>query len=98
MGAIVSYSLHDSAHLKIVPVISSFDKEGNITPLYVRIEGEPLKIYNAYQVESPYQLLHFKCEVMVYDNCVRPLDLMYHVNEHTWSMPLHNKYQTCHLC
>ena len=90
MGTIISYDLRDCTHLKIVPVISSFDREGNISPLYVRIDGESLKIYNAYQVDSPYKLLHFKCEVMIFD-CVRPLDLMYHVNEHTWSIPIHKK-------
>lgn len=77
MGAIVSYGLHDCAQLKIVPVISSFDKEGNITPLYVRIDGEALKIYNAYQVDSPFQLLHFKCEIVVC-NCIRPLDQLFY--------------------
>lgn len=87
MGAFVSHGLHDCTHLKIVPVISSFDKEGKITPLYVRIDGEPLKIYNAYLSNSTFSLLHFKCEVMVKD-CVHPLILMYHVNDHKWSMPV----------
>lgn len=87
MVAIVSHGLHDCRHLQLVPVISSFDKEGNVTPLYVRINKESFKIYNSYQSNSTIQLLHFKCEVMVGD-CVRPLELMYHVNEHKWSMPI----------
>lgn len=87
MSAIVSHGLHECKHLKIVPVISSFDSEGNITPLYVRINGESFKIYNSYQSNSTFQLLHFKCEVMVHDR-VKPLDLMYHVNDHKWSMPV----------
>ena len=85
MVAFVSHGLQDCTHLKIVPVISSFDMNGNITPLYVRIDGESLKIYNAYQSNSTFSLLHFKCEVMV-QGCVRPLNLMYHVNDHKWSM------------
>lgn len=87
MGATVSYGLHDCTHLRMVSVISSFDKEGNIKPLYVRIDGEPLKIYNAYLSNSTYSLLHFKCEVMTNDR-VQPLMLMYHVNDHKWSMPV----------
>ena len=87
MVAFVSHGLHDCTHLKIVPVISSFDKEGNINPLYVRIDGESLKIYNAYQSHSTISLLHFKCEVMV-QNSVRPITLMYHVNDHKWSIPV----------
>lgn len=87
MGALVSYGLNNSTHLVMVSVISSFDKEGNIIPLYVRIDGEPLKIYNAYLSNSTYSLLHFKCEVMSND-CVLPLMLYYHVHDHKWSMPV----------
>lgn len=87
MGAIISYGLHDCTHLNIVPVISSFDREGNISPLYVRINGEAFKIYNAHQTNSTLQLLNFKCEVIV-DDCIRPLNLIYHVREHKWSTPI----------
>lgn len=90
MGVTISYGLHDSPHLEIVPVISAFDQAGNIRPLFVRIEGESFKIYNPYKVDSPYKLLHFKCEIEVC-GCIRPLDLMYHVNEHTWSIPANKK-------
>lgn len=87
MAAIISHGLHDCTHLKIVSVISSFDCDGNIMPLYVRIGEESLKIYNAYQSESTFNLLHFQCEVMDYDR-VKPIKLTYHINDHKWSMPI----------
>lgn len=86
MSVIVSYGLHDCTHLKIVPVISAFDCEGNITPLYVRIAGESLKIHNAYQADSTFPILSFNCEVMNHDR-VKPIKLSYHINDHVWSIP-----------
>lgn len=86
MAGIVSHGLNDCKHLKIVPVISSFDCDGNILPLYVKIGSERLKIYNAYEFESTFNQMHFRCEVMDYDR-VKPLKLTYHVNDHKWSIP-----------
>ena len=34
---IVSYTSYDYKSMKVVPVIASFDTEGHIKPLYVRI-------------------------------------------------------------
>ena len=87
MSGTVSYGLHDCRHLKLVPVISSFDCDGNIMPLYVRIGTESLKIYNAYQSDSTFQLINFKCEVMDNDT-VKSIKLTYHVNDDKWSMPV----------
>lgn len=87
MSAIVSHGLHDCRHLKLVSVIASFNSDGNIIPLYVRIGTESLKIYNAYQSESTFQLMNFKCEVMDNDT-VKPIKLTYHLNDHKWSMPV----------
>ena len=37
MPAQVSYTSYDYAPVEIIPVIASFDSEGHIRPLYVRI-------------------------------------------------------------
>lgn len=86
MAAVISHGLHDCTHLKIVPVISSFDCDGNIVPLYVRIDGEALKIYNSYQVDSTFRIQSFHCEVMEHDR-VKSIKLSYHINDQVWSMP-----------
>ena len=86
MTGIISYGIHDCKHIKIVPVISSFDCSGRMIPLYVRIHGEALKIHTAYEFESTYNLLRFRCEVLDHGR-IKPLKLTYHVSYHKWSMP-----------
>ena len=86
MATIISYGLHDSPHLTLVSVISSFDCEGNIIPLYVRIGKESLRIHNAYQCESTFRVLNFRCEVIDH-NRIKPLKLSYHKADLVWSMP-----------
>lgn len=44
MGKSVSYSSFDYKPVDIIPVIASFDSDGHIAPLYVRIEGESYKM------------------------------------------------------
>ena len=87
MAATISYGLHDCSHIKLVSVISSFDCEGNIIPLYVRIGKESLRIYNAYQCGSTFRILNFNCQVMDHDR-VKPLKLSYHKADLVWSMPV----------
>ena len=86
MGTVLSKALTNCTHLKVVPVISSFDCDGNIKPLYVRIGGNSLKIYNAYLAESNCSIFTFRCEIMDHDT-VKPLKLSYHVNNFLWSIP-----------
>lgn len=47
----VLHGLNGRHHLQVVPVISSFDYNGNIIPLYVRIDRQSLKVYNACRVD-----------------------------------------------
>lgn len=87
MSGIVSRGLHDCTHIKIVSVISSFDCSGHIIPLYVRLNGESLKVYNAYEFGSNHRILHFNCEIMDHDR-VKPLKLSYHLADLAWSTPV----------
>lgn len=86
MSRIISYGLKDCHHLQIVSVITAFDCDGNIKPLYVRIGEESLKVYNAYQYGSTFHLLNFHCEVIDGEK-IKPLKLSYHINDHLWSIP-----------
>ena len=86
MSAYVLHGLNECHHLQIVPVISSFDCDGNIFPLYVRIDGQSLKVYNARRVDSTIQIIHFNCEVMDYDR-VKSIKLSYHIGDLVWSTP-----------
>lgn len=86
MSTYVSHGLKECHYLQVVPVISSFDCDGNIFPLYVRIDGQSLKVYNARRVESTIQVIHFNCEVMDYDR-VKSIKLSYHIGDLVWSTP-----------
>ena len=86
MSAYVSHGLRECRHLQVVPVISSFDCDGNIFPLYVRIDGQSLKIYNARRVDSTLRIINFNCEVMDYDR-VKRIKLSYHIGDLVWSVP-----------
>ena len=87
MSGIISKGLRDCSHLRLVSVIASFDTGGTIVPLYVRIDEESLKIYNATLTNvSTYKLYTFDCEVMDGD-MVKPLRLTYHLEENVWSIP-----------
>ena len=86
MSTYVSHGLKECHYLQVVPVISSFDCDGNIFPLYVRIDGQSLKVYNARRVDSTIQIIHFNCEVMDYD-LVKSIKLSYHIGDLVWSTP-----------
>ena len=87
MAATVSHGLKDCTHLRTVPVISTFDGNGNVLPLYVKLEGETFKIYNAYVSESTFRILTFKGEVMAQDNTVKQITLNYFLNDLIWCIP-----------
>lgn len=87
MAATVSHGLKDCTHLRTVPVISTFDGNGNVLPLYVKLEGETFKIYNAYVSESTFQILTFKGEVMAQNNTVKQITLNYFLNDLIWCIP-----------
>ena len=43
----ISNDLNNCTNLHVVSVISSFDCNGHILPLYIRINGESLKIHKS---------------------------------------------------
>jgi len=86
MSAHVSYTSYDHIECNIVSVIASFDTEGRIRPLYVRIGEESLKILSSWLKPSYPGFFEFRCQVI--DNGVRkPLILEYHSRENVWIIP-----------
>ena len=82
----VSYTNYDYMSLDIVPVIASFDSEGRIAPLYVRINGVPLKVESFWFSSTFHNIVDFKCKVS--DNgYLKPLALSFHRNEGMWTVP-----------
>lgn len=69
-----------------LPVICSFDSEGNIKPMYIRIGKDAFKVASSYVKESYAHAIVFQCEV--FDNGKsKPLRLEYRNREHVWLIP-----------
>ena len=89
MSVYISHGLHDCCHLNIVSVIASFDTDGNMRPLYVRIGEESYKIVSSHLKSTQSRLGSFmdvyRCRIM--DGEVsRHLELTYHSHEHIWTI------------
>lgn len=91
MPAQISYTSFDHAPVTIVPVIASFDSEGHIRPLYIRIGEEPLKVHSFWVKPTFVNLIEFKCKVIDGD-CLKPLAITYHQAECVWTIPKRWKY------
>ena len=86
MGKRVSYTSFDYKPVTIVPVIASFDSEGHIAPLYVRINGEAYKIHSFWVSCTFRNIVDFKCKVIDGDS-IKPLSLTFYRDEGMWTIP-----------
>lgn len=81
-----SYTSFDYEPVFMVPVIASFDAEGHIQPLYVRIMGERYKVHS-YWVKTRYgDTIEFNCQ-LEYENRTMPVLLKYYQRESIWTVP-----------
>ena len=86
MGAKVSYMNFDYEPVFAVPVIASFDAEGHIKPLYVRLGEERYKVYS-YWVKSRFaNNVEFNCQLQKDDRLI-PALLKYYNQESVWVIP-----------
>jgi hypothetical protein len=82
----VSYNNHDIRKVSVVPVIASFDSEGHIKPLYVRIDGMSCRVLS-YWIKSTFiNFVAFNCMVQV-GELAKPVTLTYFIDETIWTMP-----------
>lgn len=82
----VSYTSFDYRPVDIVPVIASFDSEGHIKPLYVRINGESYKVVSHWVSSTFHNTVDFKCKIADGDY-LKPLALTFHREEGMWTVP-----------
>lgn len=88
MSTTISYTSYDYDPTTIVPVIASFTTDGHISPLYVRIHGDSLKV-DTFWVRSRFKnKIEFHCKVIDQD-CLKPIILTYYLNEGVWGIPKH---------
>lgn len=86
MSGKVSYTSYDCKNNTLVSVIASFDTEGYIRPLYVRIGNESLKIHSSWIKPSFSESMEYSCKV-IDEGVLKPLILTYHKRENVWTIP-----------
>lgn len=72
---------------KAVPVVASFSKEGQVKPLYVRIENESVKILSTKVIATSMHAIAFTA-IVVSNNIQRTIKLLYKTNENIWRVLL----------
>lgn len=90
MNNFPKHSLFAYTPMTFVPVIASFDTEGHIKPLYVRINGISLKIYSYYERNRYANTIEFNCKVIddtTEETYLKPLLLTYYQAERVWTIP-----------
>ena len=86
MSQIVSNNSYDYLAVEIVPVIASFNNDGQIKPLYVGINGERYKV-DSYWVRRTFSnQIEFHCKLIV-ENMIKTIILTYYLHECIWTIP-----------
>lgn len=86
MAANISYTSYDYKPVDIVSVIASFDADGHIKPLWVRIGCNAYRItYSWCRSKQFASILEFNCRIADGD-FERPLAISYHQAECVWTI------------
>ena len=89
MSKIISYNNLDCFSLEPVPVLASFDSQGHIIPLWVRIKGVAYKVDSAWCSHVNLRnIVNFKCKI-IDGECLKPLSLTFYREEGMWTISKH---------
>lgn len=86
MAQIVSLNSHDYMPVDIIPVIASFNEEGQIKPLYVGINGKRYKVESYWVRRSFANQIEFHCKLLL-EESLQTLIITYYMNECIWTIP-----------
>ena len=78
-------NLRDMGSIELVSVITSFDTEGHIRPLYIRIGEDCLKVHSSWERHFFNDRRVFQCKV-IDNNCLKPLVITFYEHEATWAI------------
>ena len=85
-GGKPSFTSYDYQAVTCIPVIASFDSEGHIAPLYIRINGISMKVDSYWIRSTSFQnILDFNCKV-IDGEYIRPITIYYHQRECVWTV------------
>lgn len=89
----LSEALRSATHMRCVPVIASFSTNGEILPLYLKINSTQLKIVSCVMEKQDKEnvwgtnvWIVFRC-VVIDNNTQKQIQLSYQINEHAWFVP-----------
>lgn len=88
MEKLVSYRSFDYLPADPVPVIASFDTEGHIVPLYVRLQGDACKVDSYWFSDKYAGITEYHCKIKD-GGYLRALLLTYYHTERIWTIPRH---------
>lgn len=74
-----------STNYEPVSVIASFDTEGYIRPLYVRVNAESLKVHSCWLKPSFRGTIEFQCKV-IDNNILKDINIIYRQSDNIWSL------------
>lgn len=89
MAQIISHNSHDYTPVRIIPVIASFNEDGQIKPLYVGIDGERYKIHSYWIRRSFSNQIEFSCK-LIWGETLQTIVITYYMNECIWTIPENN--------
>ena len=83
---IISHNSYDYLPNQVLPVIASFDTDGNMKPLYFRLYGQSHHVIS-YMVRARYaNTIDFNCKFCL-DDKEHFILLTYHRLENVWTIP-----------
>lgn len=86
MSGQISYTSYDYKPVDIVPVVASFDSDGHVKPLWVRIGTSAYKVVSSWRQNSMYSnIITYNCKLQDNDY-LRPLAITYHPKECVWTI------------
>lgn len=86
MSYIFPIESYGGDQIELVPVIASYDTEGRIKPLYVRIKDDRYKVENYWIKYSVSNNIDYNVTLSK-DGYTYKLILTYHIRETSWTIP-----------
>lgn len=78
---------------KMIPVIASFDAQGNIRPLYARINGLDYKILSSVSIQATREYVGFECRIEDYGR-IKKFELFFSLEARVWFMEYSGRIST----
>ena len=86
MTKIINQKKIDNLPIIFIPVIASFNEDGQINPLYVGIDGKRYKVESYWVRRSFSNQIEFSCKLLCGETLLTII-ITYYMNECIWTVP-----------